>query len=89
MNSISIPGIGPGHALAKTIKVDKEVFSCESGIADVYIFTEIGEHGFANAEFPNGTVEATFTRFVGIVCLKSAREARIVRCDRFTPAKGF
>lgn len=88
MNSIAIPGIGPGHVLSKTIKVDKEVFACDRGIADVYLFTEIGEHGFASAQFPAGTVQTTFTRFVGVVCLKSAKEGRIVGCDRFTPPKG-
>jgi hypothetical protein len=85
MNSIAVPGVGPGQVLAKTIKVDKEVFSCERGIADVYIFTEIGERGFANAEFPNGTVQTDFRRFVGVVCLKSVKEGRIVGCDRFAP----
>jgi hypothetical protein len=89
MNSIAIPGIGPGHVLAKTIKLDKEVFPCQNGMADVYLFTEIGEHGFANTQFPNGTVQTTFTRFVGVVCLKSLRGGNIIGCDRFTPPKGL
>lgn len=64
--------------LVKTVKVEKEIWSCRQGIGDVYLFTEI-------VEAAPGKVSQRL--FEGIVCFKSESEAELVRCDRIRIAR--
>jgi hypothetical protein len=80
MNSVSAP------PLVKTIKVDKEVFSCGNGIAEVYVFTEIVEARKPPDASPPGFLPVS-TKFDGIVCLKNlSKEEPIVECRIIAPA---
>jgi len=64
--------------LVKTVKVEKEIWSCRQGLGDVYLFTEI-------VEAAPGKVSQRL--FEGIVCIKSESEAELLRCDRIKIAQ--
>ena len=53
--------------------MEKEIWSCQRGIGDVYLFTEI-------VEAAPGKVSQRL--FEGIVCFKSESEGELLRCDR-------
>ena len=68
--------------LAKTVKVEKEVFDCAGQIGDLYVFTELveavrGSKGFAHVS----------TKFQGVMCFKNEARATLVSCSLFTPAR--
>lgn len=77
--------VSPKDRFAKTVKVEKEVFTCgDSLVADVYLFTEIIE---APSQTDTGlpTVRPIAKQFEGIVCFKSIAEARVIGCRQIGP----
>lgn len=69
------------NGLVKTVKVEKEVFSCSGRVADVYLFTHIHETATARA------VRTTGMRFEGAICFKDEPRGRISACRLFTPRR--
>ena len=79
----------------KTIKVEKEVFTCAGApatiaapveVRDVYIFTEIIE-SLRNLSSTSSQVayRPTIRRFLGIVCTKLVPAGTVASCMKFTP----
>jgi hypothetical protein len=64
--------------LVKTVKVEKEIWSCPKGIGDIYLFTEIVEKAPGKVSKPV---------FDGVLCIKSESEGELVRCDRIKIAQ--
>jgi hypothetical protein len=78
MNTVTI------GKFVKTVKVEKELFTCGSSIADVYVFTEVIEQQTSTPAGP--TYSPLATRFVGVVCYKSASAGTITSCAQFNTA---
>jgi len=76
--------VSPKDRFAKTVKVEKEVFTCGDLVADVYLFTEIIE---APSKTDTGlpTVRPIAKQFEGIVCFKSIPEATVIGCRQIGP----
>jgi hypothetical protein len=70
----------------KTVKVEKEHLTCESGAADLYLFTEIIEaprrRGGAGTPI---TIRPVARRFDAVICFKNNSEADIGECASFNP----
>jgi hypothetical protein len=74
-------------SLVKTIKVEKETFTCGGGpavaesIGDLYVFTEIIEAPEQTAE-REPTLQPVARAFRAIFCLKDEQTATVVACAR-------
>ncbi|HZQ64862.1 MAG TPA: hypothetical protein VFA66_06520 [Gaiellaceae bacterium] len=67
--------------VVKTIKVEKEIFSCGNVMRDLYVFTQLIEP--VNAAGDNFTT--TNVRVLGVYCDRDTTAGAITGCIRFTP----
>ena len=82
MNTVGLTPTS-GARLIKTIKVDKEIFSCPNNVrADLYVLTEIIERRITTSA-GTPTYRPVQRRFEGVVCRKSTFPVAAVQgCDR-------
>jgi hypothetical protein len=69
-----------------TVKAEKEILACPSGLAEVYLFTEV-EESPTKVRDERGKAVKTLApsawRFSGIVCFKDRAHGAVIRCRTF------